>query len=285
MSSQAENLLRLIKSKENLSGKAKVLSFASGKGGVGKTGVSVSMAYVLANLFDKKVLLLDCDIGLGNVHILLGLEPNKNLKAVLEGAHIREVIQPVYNFDVVLGFSGIDSIDDLESADTANLFLQLEEVISEYDYVLIDNSAGLNRHTIGFSRVATTTYIITTPEPTALTDAYAFIKSLYKLYGYSSFKVVVNMCQTRSEGFETFERLQFSAKNFLGISLKLAGVLPRSRNVARSLRGKALVVKDYPSDPYSVEIRKIAQLETGEALPEEKEGFIARLLRILREGV
>ena len=83
MSSQAENLLRLVKSKENLSGRAKVLSFASGKGGVGKTGVSVSMAYVLANLFDKKVLLLDCDIGLGNVHILLDLSRVRTLKPCL----------------------------------------------------------------------------------------------------------------------------------------------------------------------------------------------------------
>jgi flagellar biosynthesis protein FlhG len=205
---------------------------------------------------------------------------------VLEGAPLREVIQPVYNFDVVLGFSGIDSIDDLESADTANLFLQLEEVISEYDYVLIDNSAGLNRHTIGFSRVATTTYIITTPEPTALTDAYAFIKSMYKLYGYSSFKVIVNMCSSRTEGFKTFERLKSSAEKFLNLRLPLAGLVPYSKRLKECLMKKQLIVHAFPSDPFSLELKNITQLETGEivSVEEPKESLMARLFKFLREG-
>jgi len=283
MGNQVESLVRLIKQREK-GVNGKVLSFVSGKGGVGKTGIVTSLAYTLANTFKKKVLLLDCDIGLGNVHLLLGLSPDKNLKSLLKGTPIEKVIQRAYNYDVVLGFSGIDEIDELENLETANLLLQLERVIENYDYILLDNSAGLNRYTIGFSRAAATTYVVTTPEPTALTDAYAFIKSLYKLYGYSNFKVVVNMARSRREGFETFERLQLSVNRFLGIDLTLAGVVPYTERFREALRRRTPIVELYPSDPYSVEIKRIAQLETGQLLKEPKEGFIRRLIKFFFEG-
>jgi flagellar biosynthesis protein FlhG len=283
MGNQVESLVKLIKSKgRGTSGK--VISFASGKGGVGKTGISTSLAFVLSNTFNKRVLLLDCDVGLGNVHLLLGLSPDKSLKSVLRGTPIEKVIQEAFGFDVVLGFSGIDSVDEIESLETANLLLQLERVLQNYDYIILDNSAGLNRYTIGFSRAAETTYLITTPEPTALTDAYAFIKSMYRLYGYTSFKVVVNMAKSKREGFETFERLQGSANRFLGIDLKLAGIVPFSNRFKDSLRERKPLTATYPSDPFSLEIKRIAQLETGELYREREEGFLKRVLKFLFEG-
>ena len=284
MEKQAEKLLELIRERNRRSN-CKVLSFVSGKGGVGKTTVSTSFAYILANTFNKRVLLLDCDIGLGNVHLLLGLDPSKNLKAVLRGSSLPDVIQRVFNFDVVLGFSGIESFEELESYESANLLVQLDRVVENYDFVILDNSAGLSRFTVNFSRAATETYVITTPEPTALTDAYAFIKSLYKLYSYSSFKVIVNMASSRSEGFETFERLNTSVSKFLGFRLKLAGILPVSQRVKESLRLNKPLVHVYPSDPFTLELKKVAQLETGEVVPEKKESFIGRLFKLFREGI
>jgi len=282
---QADSLLKLVRQKEKETS-CKVLSFVSGKGGVGKTAVATSLAYALANSFGKRVLLLDCDVGLGNVHLLLGLSPEKNLKNVLKGQPIEEVIQRSHNFDVVLGFSGIDSLEELDSFETSNLFLQLERILESYDYVILDNSAGLNRYTVGFSRWATKTYVVTTPEPTALTDAYAFIKSLYKLYGYSSFRVVVNMVKSKREGFDTFERLNASAVKFLGLPLKFAGVVPYSDRFPQALRSGKLLIHRYPSDPFSVEVKRMAQLETGELVEEGGgEGLIRRLLKIFFEGV
>ncbi|MEO2068748.1 MAG: MinD/ParA family protein [Desulfurobacteriaceae bacterium] len=284
MGTQAENLVKLVKRKSSVSSKCKVISFVSGKGGVGKTNIAISLAYILANFFSKKVLLLDADIGLGNIHVLLGLNNSKNLKSVFLGKTLQDIVQRTFGFDVILGFSGIETIEELESTDTSNFVFQLEEILSDYDYVLIDNSAGLNRNTISFSRVASTTYVITAPEPTALTDAYAFIKSLYRIYGYGNFKVVVNMCRSTSEGFETFERLKFSCENFLGISPRLASVLPFSKKVKEAVLRKQIVVKEFPSDPFSVGLKKIAQEETGEVLHERKESFISRLIRVFKEG-
>ncbi|SMO56509.1 flagellar biosynthesis protein FlhG [Balnearium lithotrophicum] len=284
MKTQVDNLLKLVKEKENR-GYRKVLSFASGKGGVGKTTVSTSMAYVLANSFEKRVLLLDCDIGLGNTHILLGLTPEKNLKSVLKGASIEEVVQKVYNFDVVLGFSGIDSFDEIDSYEASNLVLQLERVIENYDYIIIDNSAGISRFTLSFCRASSETYVITTPEPTALTDAYAFIKSMNKIFNYNRFKIIVNMTSSRREGFDTFSRLESSVRKFLGFDIKLAGILPESSHVRSTLRRGSLVVKSYPSDQFSLEVKRIAQLDTGEVVKEEKESFIKRVLKFLKEGI
>ncbi len=282
MGNQVESLVKLIKQREK-EARAKVLSFVSGKGGVGKTGIVTSLAYVLANTFNKRVLLLDCDVALGNIHVLLGLSPDRNLKSVLKGVPIEKVIQSVYNFDVVLGFSGIDEIDELESLETANLLLQIERVIENYDYILLDNSAGLNRYTIGFSRAAASTYVVTTPEPTALTDAYAFMKSLYKLYGYSNFKIVVNMSRSKREGFETYERLQLSANRFLGIDVTLAGIIPYTDKYREALMRRVPFVELYPSDSYSVEIKRVAQLETGQLL-KEKESFVEKLVKFFFKG-
>jgi len=283
MEDQARSLVKLLKQKSRESS-GKVISFASGKGGVGKTAISTSLAYALANVFNKKVLLLDCDIGLGNVHVALGLSPEKTIASVLKGIPIEKVIQRVYNYDVVLGFSGIESIEELDTLETTNLLLQLERVIDGYDYVLLDNSAGLTRHTIGFSRAAATTYIITAPEPMALTDAYAFIKSMNRLYGYTSFKVVVNMAKSKREGFEAFERLQLSVRKFLNFELKLAGVVPYSPRFKEALSKRRPILELYPSDPFSVEIKKIAQLETGEILPKSEESFVKKLVRFFFEG-
>jgi flagellar biosynthesis protein FlhG len=283
MESQVESLVKLVKQQER-EVKGKVLSFVSGKGGVGKTGITTSLAFVLANLFKKRVLLLDCDLGLGNVHLLLGLSPEKNLKAVFEGAPIERVIQRAFGYDVVLGFSGIEEFEELENLETANLLVQLDRVIGSYDYVLLDNGAGLNRYTVGFSRASTSTYLITTPEPTALTDAYAFVKSMVKLYGYKSFKVVVNMAKTRREGFETFERLRASTLRFLGFEPKLAGVVPYTPRFKEALLKRKPLCALHPSDPYCEEIKRIAQLETGELLAQKGEGFVKKLFKFLFQG-
>ncbi len=285
MESQVESLLKLAKNR----GKKRspnLISVVSGKGGVGKTAITTSLAYSLANHFNKKVLLLDCDVGLGNVHVVLGLSLDKNLKLVFKGLPIREVVQRVYNFDVVLGFSGIERLDELEEVNPSSFLIQLESITQEYDYILLDNSAGLNRYTLGFSKASSSTYVITTPEPTSLTDAYAFIKSLYKLYGYKDFKVIVNMASSKREGIEVFERLNYSVSRFLGFKLKLVGVLPYTKNLKESLAKKVPLPELYPFDPFSREIKKVAQLEVGEVYTgEEKRGsFIKSLIKLFFEG-
>jgi len=181
---------------------SKFITVASGKGGVGKTNFAVNFAYVLANEFKKRVLLIDADIGMANVHLFLGIEKGKNIKHLFMGEKIEDVIQQAAGFDVLAGFSGIEDFFDIEEVSIQTVINQLDLVSQKYDYIIIDTSAGIDEKVISFLRASYKSYIITTPEPTALMDAYALIKTLYNLYKYDSFKIIVNMCKNREEGEE-----------------------------------------------------------------------------------
>jgi len=285
MKSQVDNLIRLVKKKKESSEFKGILSFVSGKGGVGKTTISLSVAYILANSFNKKVLLLDCDLGLGNIHVLLGLSPEKNLKSVLRGKSLEDVIQRKYSFDVILGFSGLESLDELDSYEASNLILQLERIVEEYDYVIIDNSAGISRFTLNLCRASSETFIITTPEPTALTDAYAFVKTMDRMFGYRQFKVLVNMAANKKEGLRVFERFSSSVRKFLNFDLKLASIIPYSSRVKASVMKGSFIVKDYPSDSFSLELKKMLQSNVSGLPLAEKKGFIEKFINFLREGI
>jgi flagellar biosynthesis protein FlhG len=261
----------------------KFLCVSSGKGGVGKTNFSINLAYILANHFNKKVLLIDADIGLGNIHVILNIPLIKSLKEFFEGKDIEENIIKVKNFDLIPGFSGIDNISDIENIDLNHLIKRLDEISGEYDYIIIDTAAGIGKEVINFILPSDKTYIITTPEPTALTDAYSLIKSVFKIYGYSNFKIVINMCKSEEEGIETFERLSSSCKRFLNIELNLAGILPFSENLKKSVISRTLISESYKTDSFTKNLIEIAKKETGEDIKREnKESFFKKLFSFIK---
>lgn len=281
MDEQIQGLKRLMQRKSSVIG-SKFITVASGKGGVGKTNFSVNYAYTLANHFGKKVLLIDADIGMANIHILLGADPSKNMRQVLSGESIERVLVHSRGFDALLGFSGIDTITEMEEIETHRLLEGLERISSRYDYVIIDTGAGIDNKIIGFLRASNKSYIVTTPEPTALMDAYALIKSLYNLYGYGRFKVVVNMCKSKKEGWETFEKLRSSTKKFLGLDLELLGILSYTTNLRRCVLAKELIAESFPADPFSIDMKKIASLEAGELVSEQSGNFWGKVIDFLK---
>ena len=136
---------------------------------------------------------------------------------------------------------------------------------------------------INFILPSDKTYIITTPEPTALTDAYSLIKSVFKIYGYSNFKIVINMCKSEEEGLETFERLSNSCKRFLNIELNLAGILPFSENLKKSVISRTLISESYKTDSFTKNLIEIAKKETGEDIKREnKESFFKKLFSFIK---
>ncbi len=268
MNKQAEHLIKLVK-KEKFH--CKVLSISSGKGGVGKTNFSVNLAYALTNLFSKRVLLIDADIGLGNVHLLLNASPNKTIRNLMEGHAIENVIQKCYNFDVLLGFSGIDSIDEIDGTNVYGIINQLSRISYRYDYIIIDTAAGIDSKVLNFLRNSDTSYIITTPEPTSLTDAYALIKTLKNIYGYSKFKIVVNMYRTKTEAVSTFEKLQYACVKFIKLKPTFAGMIPYSQKLKTAVKQRKLMMETDMYNPYSEAITKIAKKELGTSQPIEKD--------------
>ncbi|WP_211245385.1 MinD/ParA family protein [Sulfurihydrogenibium subterraneum] len=288
MEQQLEHLKTLVKQKlennNNVIKNSKFICVASGKGGVGKTNFSINFAYILANKFNKKVLLIDADIGLGNIHVILNIPLIRSLKEFFEGKKdIEENILNVKNFDLIPGFSGIDNISVLEEEKIIMLVDKLDKISKLYDYVIIDTGAGIGKDVINFVLPSDKTYLITTPEPTALTDAYSFIKSLYKIYNYKDFKVVINMVKSDEEGYEVFERLKESCKKFLELDLELSGLLPTSENLKKSVLERKLICEEYPKDKFSEKLIQIAVKETGEEIKnKEEKSFFKKFLSLIK---
>ncbi|WP_457641155.1 MinD/ParA family protein [Persephonella sp.] len=278
---QAKELIKLVSTKDKMSN-TKFITVASGKGGVGKTNFAVNFAYILSNLYGKKVLLVDADMGMANVHIIVNVDTKKTLKDILSGADIEDVIFTTRSIDILPGFSGIDMLEEVEESSVLRLVQSLDDISSRYDYIIIDTGAGIDNRIVSFIKASSKTYIITTPEPTAIIDAYALMKSVKKIFGYSEFKLVVNMVKNKNEGYETYEKLKNSAKKFLDIDLSLIGILPNTKNMKKSVKSKQLLAEVYPLDEFVKELKMTASIELGEPPPTEKTKFWEKVVNFLR---
>jgi flagellar biosynthesis protein FlhG len=238
-----------------------VIAVASGKGGVGKTWFSISLAHALSRE-GKKVLLFDGDLGLANVDVQLGLMPRRDLNDVIRGRLGMDKVLQNYeegNFDIIAGRSGQASLSALPSQRLAFLRDQLLEVADDYDVVIADLGAGVDRTVRMLSASATRTILITTDEPTSLTDAYAFIK-LGNAAGMSKHvSIVVNMAANTSEGEKTYKTLLKACENFLRLTPPLAGMIRFDKRVKESIRHQVPFLTRSPNTETAEDIEKIAR--------------------------
>ncbi len=239
-----------------------VIAVASGKGGVGKTWFSITLSHALANA-GKRVLLFDGDLGLANVDVQLGLMPKRDLNDVIRGRlGIDKVIQPYKdgNFDIIAGRSGQASLSALPSQRLALLRDQLLDVASEYDVVIIDLGAGVDRTVRMLSASAARTLLVTTDEPTSLTDAYAFIK-LGSAAGVSkNVGIVVNQATSSAEGEKTYKTLLKACENFLRLKPPLVGMVHHDPRVKDSIRHQTPILTRSPNAEAAEDVQKIAKL-------------------------
>lgn len=237
-----------------------LIAVASGKGGVGKTWFSITLSHALARL-GKKVLLFDGDLGLANVDVQLGLMPKRDLNDVIRGRlGLDKVIQRYEEggFDIVAGRSGQASLSALPSQRLTLLRDQLLEVADSYDVVVMDLGAGVDRTVRMFSATATRTLLITTDEPTSLTDAYAFIK-LGSAAGMSKHvSVVVNQAVNIIEGEKTYKTLLKACENFLRLSPPLAGIVRHDARVKDTIRHQTPILIRSPNADAAEDASKVA---------------------------
>ena len=237
-----------------------LIAVASGKGGVGKTWFSITLAHALARE-GKKVLLFDGDLGLANVDVQLGLMPKRDLNDVIRGRLSLGKVAQTYEeggFDIIAGRSGQASLSALPSQRLAFLRDQLIELCDSYDAVIVDLGAGVDRTVRMLSAAAGRTLLVTTDEPTSLTDAYAFIK-LGAAAGMSKkVSVVVNMSQSASEGEKTYRTLLKACENFLRLSPPLAGIIRQDPRVKDTIRAQTPLLIRSPNTEAAGDVEQIA---------------------------
>lgn len=253
-----------------------VFSVTSGKGGVGKTNLSVNLALSLASK-GKRVALVDADLGLANVDVVLGLTPRKNLFHLFhEGASLRDILYPTpYGFSILPASSGISDMLTLSTGQKLELLESVGDLEDELDYLIVDTGAGINDNVLYFNLAAQERLVVLTPEPTSLTDAYALIKVLKLKHGVEHFKVCVNMAPDQKAAKDMFSCLYQACDRFLsGVSMDLAGVIPRDNNVRKGVVNQKPFLAVDPQSPASKAVEQLAQSITTWDPPRETDGNI-----------
>jgi len=287
MTDQAEQLREIMKSKKDENGqkvnvKTRIIAISSGKGGVGKTNISINLALAYAQL-GKKVVVMDADLGLANVNVVLGIIPKYNLYHLIrKQKKMSEIIMKTdYGIDIVAGASGFSKIANLNDEERES-FIEELSALSDADIIIIDTSAGVSKNVLGFIAAADDAIIVTTPEPTAITDAYGIIKIIATEIDNMDLglKLIVNRVKSVTEGRKIAERVINIAGQFLNLKLDYLGYVYDDQGVGSAVVHQKPFMASDPSGKAAICIKHIvSRLENVEY----KEGsgvgsFLKRLL-------
>ncbi len=238
-----------------------VFSLTSGKGGVGKTNLSVNLACSLSAM-GKRVVLLDADLGLANVDVVLGLAPPRNLFHLFhEGMSLKDILfDTPYGFKILPASSGVGEMLSLNTGQKLDLLESMDYLDDKVDYLIVDTGAGINDSVVYFNLAVQERVVVMTPEPTSLTDAYALIKVMKLQHGVEHFKVLVNMAPSQRAAKDVFIRLLQASDHFLdGVSLDLVGFIPQDPQVKRAVIKQVPFIHADPASPASVATREVAK--------------------------
>ena len=265
----------------------RTITIASGKGGVGKTNVVANLAIALRKL-GKEVMILDADLGLSNVDILLQLAPRFNIQHVISGEkRLSEiVVEGPYGVKVLPASSGVQELTNLDSLQRVRLLDEFEAYDKEIDILLIDTSAGISENVAFFCVASREIVIITTPEPTAITDAYALIKVLFTRYQEKEFQILVNSARNQADARDVYRKLAAAADRFLNVSLDYLGYLPYDKSVHDAVRAQRPFIDMFPNKPASLAIEELALRFLEPAKTEAKGGlqlFIGNIFDMAEE--
>lgn len=218
-------------------GEARVLAITSGKGGVGKTNLTVNLAIAMG-MAGQRVLVIDADLGMANVDVVLGTRSGKHLLHLLdEGTSLKDVlIQGPYGVTYISGGSGIEKAVDFTAAERQCLMQKLSDCGEMADVILIDTGAGLGRNVMDFVLAADEVLLVTTPEPTALTDAYAVMKAYSMYASRQAIRLVINRVYDESESRDVAAKLQQTSERFLHMNIDCLGYVFEDRSVMQAVR-------------------------------------------------
>ena len=241
-----------------------VVAIASGKGGVGKSNIAVNLAIALSEL-DFRVILVDADIGLANACVLLGIKPRATLLDVLLGEYeIEDALTPAPGgIELLAGSTGVKKVSDLDPEQKNFLIRRFKKLTASADFVIIDTGAGITGNVLHFAAAADQLIVVTAPEPSAITDGYALIKTVEREKGHGQIGLVCNEATTIDEGSKVCKRLKDICLRFLDLGIRDLGCVRFDEKVKRAVRDRKPFLLQYPNCPASVDLRKLAEIFHG----------------------
>jgi len=237
-----------------------VIAISGGKGGVGKTNVSINLAVSLAEI-GRKVMVLDGDLGLANIDVVLGLHPKYDLSHVLRGEKALDeiIVEGPHGIRLVPGASGIQHMAELSPAEHAGIISAFSESGADIDTLIVDTAAGISDTVISFTRAAQEVIVVVCDEPASITDAYAIIKLLNKEYGSSRFRILANMVRTPQEGRDLYNKMCAVTDRYLDVMLSFMGAIPYDENLKKAVKSQKPVVTAFPRSKAAQAFKNLAR--------------------------
>jgi len=276
---QATKLRELVR---RMSTTSRVVAITSGKGGVGKTNIAVNLGILCAR-GNKRVMVMDVDLGLANIDLILDLNAQFNLSHVIAGTkRISEIIiNGPGGLLIVPGASGIARLADLSDGERTRLVNDLKMLEQQADLIFVDTAAGIGKNTINFAVAADEVVVVTTPEPTAITDAYATIKTIIRGKGHGRIRLVVNMARSKQEATRVADRIVSVVRQFLRVEIDRLGFVLADENVQTAVRRRRPFALEFPSTPATYCLRALSGQYTNQAPAAHSTGsFFSKLLHM-----
>jgi flagellar biosynthesis protein FlhG len=238
----------------------RAIAVTGGKGGVGKTNVSVNLGVAAAEL-GQKVMLLDADLGLANIDVVLGLHPKYDLSHVMRGERTLDevLIEAPGGMKVIPGASGMQALAELSPAEHTGLIRAFSEVAADTDLLIVDTAAGISDTVLSFSRASHEIVVVVCDEPASITDAYAIIKLLNRDYGHQRFRVLANMVRSAQEGRELYNKMCRVTDRYLDVTLGFMGAIPFDESLRKAVRAQRPVVQAFPRSRVAQVFRNLAK--------------------------
>ena len=262
-----------------------VIAVSGGKGGVGKSNVSVNLGIALAQK-GRRVVLLDADLGLANIDVLLGITANRNLQDVLAGdCDLKDVlVNGPGGIKIVPASSGTQRMTQLSPMEHAGLINAFSELGDQIDVLIVDTAAGISESVVSFLRASQELLLVVCDEPTSITDAYALIKLMNRDYGTNRFRILANQVRNEQEGRHLFEKLTRVTERFLDVALQYVGIVPYDEAVKKAVQRQRAVLDAYPRAKASLAIKALADKVDSWPLPSSPRGhlefFVERLVEV-----
>lgn len=284
MFDQADNLRKKVRLKEK---GTRIIAVASGKGGVGKTNIAVNIGIALQKK-NKKVLLLDADLGMANIDVLLGLTANYNLSHVLLGKCSLDdaLVKGPAGLDVLPGTSGIEELLNINPRQVQRLMAVSSQMGVTYDIIIVDIGAGIHASNINFISVCDEVIVVLVPEPTAITDAYSLIKILYNHKFGCNIGLLINQVNSQQEGKVVAKRMKNVISHYLEIDVEIIGLIPFDNHIRQAVKKQKALLELYPkskSGQAFLEVGStIINIEEQGMSSKGMEGFMSRLLNLFK---